>query len=164
MQRNVATEVRLYVMWRSLVVLLLLLAIAGCEGKQASSGGMTDEERQALEEPLPPSQIVEEGRFASPDGILEAVLVTRATDATVATPTEIYLVSAGSKVVGEPPFRADHVLDISVSWRDKTSVVVQAKEARPFRQEISQDVVSKEGTRTTKLEYRIEKVDPTGRP
>lgn len=144
------------------MLLSLLLTLAGCENKQAPLGGMSDAERQALEEPFPPSAIVEVARSKSPDGVLESVIVTRATDATVATPTEVYLVPKGGEVKGEPFFRADHVSGISVSWRSDSNLLVQATEARPFRQEATARVILKKGTRTVALVYGIDKLDPSG--
>lgn len=150
---------------RTLFVLLVgsFLTFTGCETRQDPLGNLSAEERQALEEPFPVSAIVEAGRFPSPDGILEAVIATRATDATVATPTEIYIIPRGGNVTGEPFFRADHVTDISVTWQDRERLSVQAAEARPFRQEATQKIAAKHGNRTVKLDYRIDKLDPSGR-
>ena len=51
-------------------------------------------------------------RRRAPQSTLDAVIGERQTDATVATPTEVFVVKAGEAVAGEPIFRADHVSDL----------------------------------------------------
>lgn len=76
--------------------------------------------------------LTEISRISNPPNSVDAVVAMRNTDATVATPTEIYLIPIGAKADGDPVFRADHVDALHVSWEGTDKIVIQAKEARPF--------------------------------
>jgi hypothetical protein len=76
--------------------------------------------------------LAEQQRLASPSGKYEVVVAIRETDATVATPTEIYILKAGSRPTGEPVLRADHVDGLVVRWTGPQSVALHADTARVF--------------------------------
>lgn len=71
-------------------------------------------------------------RLSNPDGTLDAIISVRETDATVATPTEIYVGTKGSKIQGDVIFRADHVDGLQVVWPESGKLVIRAKTARIF--------------------------------
>ena len=60
----------------------------------------------------------EVARASSPDGKVDAVLVTHDTGATVPTPTELYITSKGAKPRSdERVLRAEHVRDATLTWQ-----------------------------------------------
>ena len=107
--------------------------------------------------PLPIGQpkLTEQQRSANPSGKYEAVVAIRETGATVATPTEIYILKAGSKPKGDPALRADHVTGLDVRWTSARSVVLHADAARIF---LSTNHVSVDGDDIT-IELDIDKVE-----
>lgn len=80
----------------------------------------------------------EVNRVRSPDGLFDAATFIRQTDATVAMPTEIYVVPAGGTPSGDPIWRADKVSGMKISWMLANSLRVEAAEARVF---LSRDLV-----------------------
>jgi len=76
--------------------------------------------------------VTELQRQPSPDGRVECVQAVREVDATVATPTEFYLLPKGRPVHGDPVFRADKVENISCAWNGNSELLVHAAEARVF--------------------------------
>ncbi|RXF73013.1 hypothetical protein [Hansschlegelia zhihuaiae] len=72
------------------------------------------------------------GRTSDPTGELDAVRAEVLTDATVATPLEIYVVAKGARISGDPIFRADKVVKLRVVWLNASEVEIQADEARIF--------------------------------
>ncbi len=65
---------------------------------------------------------------------MDAVVAEVATDATVGTPTEIYLVPSGGKIAGQPVFRADKVAVLRAIWENDHQLLIKANSARVFRQ------------------------------
>src|SRR4051794_15966339 len=79
-----------------------------------------------------PPPFVETQRVKSPSSTLDVVIGERQTDATVATPTEVFVVKAGEAVAGEPIFRADHVSDLVAIWNSDRELLLRAEAARVF--------------------------------
>jgi hypothetical protein len=79
-----------------------------------------------------PPPFVETQRVKSPSSTLDAIIGERQTDATVATPTEVFVVRAGEAVAGEPIFRADHVSGLTAVWKSDRELLVRAEAARVF--------------------------------
>ena len=77
-------------------------------------------------------RISETGRFPSPSGEIDAITAIRETGATVATPTEVYLLPRGNSVSGEPILRADKVEGLVITWKGDTQIIIHAKTARVF--------------------------------
>lgn len=100
-----------------------------------------------------PLASVEIKRSTAPNALIDAVWVERQTDATVATPTEVYLVSRGKPISNKPVFRCDQVKDMKLTWLDENTLKISASEARVFLNE-SSHIVAK---RSVKIEYLIEK-------
>src|SRR5947207_10402997 len=73
-------------------------------------------------------------RVRSQDGLIDAAVFVRQTDATVPTPTEIYVLPAGSEPRGDPVWRADKVIGIRVSWTSTSALKIEAGKARVFLQ------------------------------
>jgi hypothetical protein len=72
-------------------------------------------------------------RISSPDGVVDAVLITIPTHATVATPLELHLVRKG----GRPSettlaLRGDHFNNVSLKWKDTKFLEVQYETLRIF--------------------------------
>lgn len=77
----------------------------------------------------------ETGRVTSPDGRHDAVLAIKETDATVATPTVVYVVPQGrQKLPRKPVFLADHVENAELTWDSAKVLRIRAKRARIFRE------------------------------
>lgn len=76
--------------------------------------------------------VSEVSRLSDVSNSVDVVVAIRNTDATVATPTEVYLLPKAAKPKGDPIFRADQVDDLRVSWSGSSELTIQAKEARPF--------------------------------
>ncbi|CCF97648.1 exported hypothetical protein [Ralstonia solanacearum K60] len=77
-------------------------------------------------------KITEVARVPSPNGLVDAVSAARETDATVATPTEIYLAGRGQSIEGAPVFRADKVVGLRLTWDGDAQLVIYADVARVF--------------------------------
>ena len=119
------------------LLLLLLLATVGCSPK-----------------------VRELARVASPDNTVEAVMAIKETDATVATPTEVYLVGRGQSLPSDPVFRADHVDGLSVHWTSARHLVVHASNARVFLRQGTMAVPSQAGASQVLIEYRVDHEAP----
>ena len=72
------------------------------------------------------------GRVSSPDGQWDAVLTERGTHATVATPSEVFILPRGTSVSGEPVWLADHAIDVELKWTEVTALEIYAEQARTF--------------------------------
>ena len=101
----------------------------------------------------------EVSRVRSPDGLLDAAIFVRQTDATVPTPTEIYVLPAGGAPSGDPVWRADKVSGMKVSWTSASTVQMEATAARVFLSRDSAEVVPAGGSdkRRVAVAYRIER-------
>lgn len=73
-------------------------------------------------------------RISNASGSVDAVIAIKETGATVATPTEIYVVPKGEKVKGDPIFRADNVEGLSLIWNGESKLIIRAEKARVFLQ------------------------------
>lgn len=89
---------------------VLLMALVACTGKSS-----------------------EVGRFKSPDGVVEAVIVERASDATVATPIEVYLVPIGTPVSGEPLLTGDRFENLFLTWREPRLLELRYTKGRVYK-------------------------------
>lgn len=78
-----------------------------------------------------PKAVEEVERVSSPNGLVDAVSAERLTDATVATPTEVYLVASGQSI-GLPVFSADKVEGLRVTWDGDSQLIIRANVARVF--------------------------------
>jgi len=76
--------------------------------------------------------LVETERVKNPSGSLDAVIGERQTDATAATPTEVFIVKSGDSIAGEPFFRADHVSGMRATWNSDRDLLLHAEAARVF--------------------------------
>lgn len=78
-------------------------------------------------------QLRELRRAGAPGLPVEAVVAEGLTNATVATPTYVYILPIGQKAGGEPVFIADHVEGLAVSWESKDRLHISARTSRTFR-------------------------------
>jgi hypothetical protein len=79
------------------------------------------------------AKVSETQRLTNPAGTIDAVTAIRETDATVATPTEIYLVRRGAQISGaQPVFRADKLDGLSLTWKSDSYLLIRARVARVF--------------------------------
>jgi hypothetical protein len=101
----------------------------------------------------------EVSRVRSPDGLLDAAIFVRQTDATVPTPTEIYMLPAGALPSGDPIWRADKVAGLKIGWTSAGSLQLQAVEARVFLQRDLIEVAPAGGAdkRKVTIVYRVER-------
>ena len=88
------------------------------------------------------SNIKEVSRVVNESSAIDAVIANRETDATVATPTEIYITQKDGRAKGEPVFRADNVEGLKLEWRGSEDLKVHAEKARVFLQSTSVKVDS----------------------
>lgn len=99
--------------------------------------------------------LTEDQRIPSPTRAFDAVVATKATGATVPTPTEVFVVRSGAQISGDPAFLADKVEDLRVSWASDSVVVIHARAARVFSHVSPISVES--GRSTVKVELDIQK-------
>lgn len=66
------------------------------------------------------------------NGAVDAILAIKNTDATVATPTEVYIVAKGGKLNSSPIFRADKVEGLVLIWEGESVLIIRADKARIF--------------------------------
>lgn len=78
------------------------------------------------------NQITELQRVTNASKSLDAVVAVKETDATVATPTEIFVVPSGQNAKDNPVFRADNIEGLVVSWENDSNLIIRAKKARVF--------------------------------
>lgn len=72
-------------------------------------------------------------RQVSPDKLVDVVLVERLTDATVATPTVLFLVASGKEWKGEPPILlGDKFEGLQVIWKRPRFLEVHYRKGRIF--------------------------------
>lgn len=72
-------------------------------------------------------------RATSPDKIVDAILVERQTGATVATPTELYIVPSGQDWKDKlPVLRGDHLEGLQISWQQPRFLEIHYKKGRIF--------------------------------
>jgi hypothetical protein len=96
-------------------------------------------------------------RITNPSETIDAVIGELNTDATVATPTEIYLIPKGMNIRGEAIFRADKVEELSLLWRDTNTLIIKAKIARSFLKLSSYQIDLPTGvSKTVVIEYEVD--------
>lgn len=78
------------------------------------------------------SQTIEKQRIPNSRGTLDAVIAERETDATVGTPTEVYVLAHGVAASGAPVLRMDKVEGIRVTWDSDGILTIHADTARIF--------------------------------
>lgn len=72
-------------------------------------------------------------RQVSPDRLVDAVLVERLTDATVATPTVLFLVASGHEWKGESPILVGNRFEgLQVIWKRPNFLEIHYKKGRIF--------------------------------
>jgi hypothetical protein len=72
-------------------------------------------------------------RVVSPDKLVDAVVVARETDATVLTPTELYIVATGRDWSKETPvLKGDNFSEMNISWQEPKYLEISYKKARVF--------------------------------
>lgn len=109
---NVVLASRLPAFLRTVSLALLLIGIAGCSSSPVGK---------------------ETQRETSPDKLVDAVLVSRETGATVATATELYLVPTGQDWNGETPIlRGDKFEGAHVRWRGARFLEIRYAKGRIF--------------------------------
>ncbi len=101
-------------------------------------------------------RVRELSRQSSPDNSIEAVTAVKETDATVDTPSEVYLVQRGGQLPAEPAFRADHVGGLSVRWLSNDRLAIHAAAARVFLKSASVRINTADGSRNVGVEYRVD--------
>jgi hypothetical protein len=84
--------------------------------------------------PLP---VDEKVRCTDPSGKVDAIVVERLTDATVATPTQVFIAPKGQAITPEtknkPVVSADHVEKAEVTWPSVGRVKIDFKGGRIYR-------------------------------
>lgn len=79
------------------------------------------------------STLHETMRITSPDHMVDAVIATVDTDATVATPTKLFIVPTGTKITDtESVLVADNLQNFTVSWQSSKKLVVSFSSGRVF--------------------------------
>lgn len=72
-------------------------------------------------------------RYGSPDRVLDAVLVERLTNATVATPIELFLVPSGHDWKTQSPvFRGTELEGLQIVWQRPRYLEIRYKKGRVF--------------------------------
>lgn len=81
--------------------------------------------------------VYEQSRSTDPSGRLDAIVVERGTDATVATPTQVFIASRGQTITPDTPLKpvviADRVRKASVTWISNGRLRVELQGGRVFR-------------------------------
>jgi hypothetical protein len=107
------------------------------------------------------SPVVRElSRLPNPDGSVDAVTAIKETDATVATPTEVYVVGHGQPLSHDPVFRADNVDGLSLLWTSDRRLVVHAANARVFLRRATVEVPAPGGSSQIGIDYRFDRETP----
>ena len=79
-----------------------------------------------------PPSATEIFRISNAKGNVDAVMVELNTDATVATPTEIYLIPKDDAISGKAVLRADKVENMKLIWTEPDILTIRATDARIF--------------------------------
>jgi hypothetical protein len=98
---------------RKILVFSLFIVLAGCSYSES-----------------------EKTRISSPDHKVDVVTTDIGTDATVATPTRIYIVPVGDKIKGEKPILiADQFKIKSIKWVGPKQLIISFYSGRIFQYE-----------------------------
>ena len=136
---------------------LLALLLSGCDVATAKPEPSSDRQSQFVKR-MGETSLREIKRVRSPEGNIDAVLCLKDTNATVPTPTEVYLAKASGTVSGSPIFRADRVDGLAVDWQDSTTLKISAKEARTFiAEDVSSVAIGVGQNQSVQIEFSIEK-------
>ena len=77
-------------------------------------------------------EVTEKQRISNATSSIDAVVAIKETNATVATPTEVYVLPKGQKISGDPVFRADNVAGLRLVWDNESQLTIHADKARVF--------------------------------
>lgn len=110
-----------------------------------------------------PPPFSEAMRATDPTGRIDAVGGILETDATVDTPTVVFLTRAGTKAKGDRVFSADHVDGLSLKWLSDHELSIRADRARTYRSDSERVVHIEGGERTVRLTYDIRTSEPLSR-
>jgi hypothetical protein len=84
-----------------------------------------------------PMPVDEKSRRTDPSGKLDAIVVERGTDATVATPTQVFIAPKGQAIPpdtkSKPVLTSDHVKKAEVTWASPHRLHIELKGGRVFR-------------------------------
>lgn len=84
-----------------------------------------------------PMSVDEKSRSTDPGGKLDAIVVERGSDATAATPTQVFIAPKGQTIPPEtkskPVLTADHVEKATVAWASPGRLQIELKGGRIFR-------------------------------
>jgi hypothetical protein len=142
----------------SVLMFLLLLLNSGCSSTVNAKPQSEGEQQEQFLKKMGESTLKEIQRVTSPSGFVDAVLCQRSTNATVSTPTEVYLVKRSESPSEDPIFRADHVEAAAISWQGPSKLKVSARQARTFVTLPSAEVdLGQSEKNSVEIEYAIEK-------
>ena len=71
-------------------------------------------------------------RLPSPDGVVDAVLVAKLVNATVATPYLVYIVPSGSSSFRRPVLVGDDFMDLKLIWKGPRFLVIRFSKGEIF--------------------------------
>jgi len=71
-------------------------------------------------------------RIPSPDRVVDAVLVAKQVNATVATPCLVYIVPAGSKSLWHPVLVGDDFVGLKLSWKASHLLLIEYSRGEIF--------------------------------
>lgn len=71
-------------------------------------------------------------RVPSPDGVVDAVLVAKLVNATVATPYLVYIVPSGSSSFRRPVLVGDDFVDLKLIWKGPRLLVIRFTKGEIF--------------------------------
>ena len=78
-------------------------------------------------------QGTERARVSSPQGIVDAILVTKDAGTTVAQPVEVHIVPKGSRALPSTMvMRGDHFENVSLVWKEERFLQVRYETGRVF--------------------------------
>lgn len=139
---------------------LLVLTVCSCssngeEELRVEDGMGKDAQAWFLRKMSEPPPIEETTRVSDSTGRLDAVVAIKLTNATVSTPTEVYIVKSGNEVLERSVFRAERVEDVDVRWEGE-NVVISSKKARIRFEAANYEVESDSGvTVTGSIRYEV---------
>lgn len=90
----------------------------------------------------------EKHRASNSSNTIDAVIASRHTTATPATPTEIYVLPKGGRLSRSPVFKADGVEGLHITWDNESQLTIHAKKARIFQSEPSIEIRVPDGSRS----------------
>ncbi|MBS2033892.1 hypothetical protein JST97_02840 [bacterium] len=101
-----------------------------------------------------PMPVDEKLRRTDPSGKFDAIVVERGSDATVATPTQVFIAPKGQAILpdtnSQPVIVADHVEKAEVAWPSAGRLKIDLKRGRIFRH------LQSDGTTGVVIELRVD--------